>query len=287
MTRDRTPDGPGTHLGWAFSWPSNRRILYNRASADPQGNPWSERKTYVRWDAAQRRWIGPDQVDFPTDKAPDYTPDWSQQPKGMAAIDGHSPFMMNADGKAWLFAPSGLKDAPLPAHYEPVESPVRNPLYRQQDNPVVKKWPRPDNQYHDPGDPRFPYVITTYRLAEHHAGGIPTRMMPWTAELQPEGFCEMPPELAREKGIEALDWVVVSTLRGEIEAKALVTERLRPLEIDARRVYQIGLPWHFGWHGYATGDVVNTLSAIVGDPNTSIHEAKAFTCNLRKGRLLR
>jgi formate dehydrogenase major subunit len=287
-TRDRTPDGPegpGTHLGWAFSWPGNRRILYNRASADPQGNPWSERKAYLHWDAVQGRWVGPDQVDFPPDKPPDYQPDWSQRPRGMAAIDGGSPFMMNADGKAWLFAPSGLKDAPLPTHYEPVESPVRNPLYRQQDNPAVKKWTRRDNQYHDPGDPRFPYVITTYRLTEHHAGGIPTRMVPWTAELQPEGFCEIPPELAREKGIESLDWVVISTLRGEIEAKALVTERMRPMEVDGRRVYQVGLPWHFGWHGYATGDVVNTLSAIVGDPNTSIHEAKAFTCNLRKGRL--
>jgi formate dehydrogenase major subunit len=287
-TRDRVPDGPngpGTHLGWAFSWPGNRRILYNRASADPRGNPWSERKAYVRWDTAQGRWIGPDQIDFPVDKPPAYVPDWSERPHGMAAIDGGSPFMMNADGKAWLFAPSGLKDAPLPAHYEPVESPVRNPLYGQQDNPAVKKWPRPDNQYHDPGDPRFPYVITTYRLTEHHAGGIPTRMVPWTAELQPEGFCEIPPELAREKNIESLDWVVISTLRGEIEAKALVTERLRPLEIDGRSVYQIGLPWHFGWHGYATGDVVNTLSAIVGDPNTSIHEAKAFTCTLKKGRL--
>ncbi|HEX9372742.1 MAG TPA: molybdopterin dinucleotide binding domain-containing protein, partial [Roseiflexaceae bacterium] len=129
---------------------------------------------------------------------------------------------------------------------------------------------------------RYPYVITTYRLTEHHAGGIPTRLVPSTAELQPEGFAEIPPELAREKGIANLDWVVISTARGEIVTRALVTERLRPLEIDGRRIYQIGMPWHFGWHGYATGDIANTLSAIVGDPNTSIHEGKAFTCDLRK-----
>ncbi len=134
-------------------------------------------------------------------------------------------------------------------------------------------------------DSNYPYVITTYRLTEHHSGAIPTRMVPSTAELQPEGFAEIPPELAAEKGIENLDWVVISTARGAIETRALVTDRLRPFEIAGRRVYQIGMPWHFGWQGYATGDIANTLSAIVGDPNTTIHEGKAFTCNLRKGRL--
>jgi len=193
--------------------------------------------------------------------------------------------MMIADGKACIYVPSGLKDGPLPTHYEPVESPVRNALYSQQDNPVAKKWERADNPYHHVADPRYPYAITTYRLTEHHAGGIPTRRVPSTAELQPEGFAEIPTELAQEKGIDTLDWVVISTARGEIETRALVTDRLQPLEIDGRRVYQVGLPWHFGWEGYATGDIANTLSAIVGDPNTTIHEGKAFTCNLRKGRL--
>jgi formate dehydrogenase major subunit len=279
------PDGPGTHLGWGFAWPSNRRIMYNRASADPEGKPWSERKKYVYWDPEQGKWVGPDQPDFSPEKPPDYEPDWSRQPVGMDAHDGRSPFMMMTDGKGWVYVPAGLKDGPLPAHYEPVESPVRNPLYTQQDNPAAKKWERADNPYHDVGDPRYPYVITTYRLTEHHSGAIPTRMVPSTAELQPEGFAEIPPELAAEKGIQNLDWVVLSTARGEIETRALVTERLRPFEIAGRRVYQIGMPWHFGWEGYATGSIANTLSAIVGDPNTTIHEGKAFTCNLRRGRL--
>lgn len=279
------PDGPGTHLGWGFSWPDNRRILYNRAAADPEGKPWSERKRYLWWDEAKGRWDGYDVPDFPPDKAPDYSPDWSKKPKGMEALDGKSPFTMISDGKSSLFVPSGMKEGPLPTHYEPVESPVKNPLYGQQDNPVAKKWKRPDNPYHAPADPAYPYAITTYRLTEHHSGAIPTRMVPSLAELQPEGFAEIPVELAEELGIENLDWVVVSTARGEVEAKALVTERLRPFVIDGKRVHQIGMPWHFGWQGYATGDVANTLTPVVGDPNTTIHEGKAFTCNLRKGRV--
>ncbi len=279
------PEGPGTHLGWGFAWPANRRILYNRASADPDGRPWSEDKRYIWWDADAHQWTGYDAVDFQIDKPPDYRPDWSARPQGMDALDGRAPFIMLSTGKSCLFVPSGLRDGPLPAHYEPVESPTRNPLYVQQANPAVKKWDLPGNTYHAVADPNFPYVITTYRLTEHHSGAIPTRMVPSTAELQPEGFAEIPPELAAEKGIESLDWVVISTARGEIETRALVTYRLRPFEIDGRRVYQIGMPWHFGWQGYATGGIANTLSAIVGDPNTTIHEGKAFTCNLRKGRL--
>ena len=279
------PDGPGTHLGWAFAWPDNRRILYNRASADPDGKPWSERKRYMWWDEAKGKWDGYDVSDFPPEKAPDYTPDWSKDPKGMDAIDGKSPFTMISDGKSSLFVPSGLKDGPLPTHYEPVESPVVNPLYNQQDNPAAKKWFRHDNSYHEPRDPRYPYAITTYRLTEHHSGAIPTRMVPSLAELQPEGFVEIPPELAEEKGIGNLDWVVISTARGEIETRAMVTERLRPFVIDGKRIFQIGMPWHFGWQGYSTGAIANTLSSIVGDPNTTIHEGKAFTCNLRKGRV--
>jgi formate dehydrogenase major subunit len=225
--------------------------------------------------------------DFEKTKPPDYRPDWGSHPKGMDAIDGHSPFIMQSDGKSHIFAPSALKDGPLPTHYEPVESPIKNPLYGQQDNPATKKWERDENRYHRVGDPRFPYIMTTYRLTEHHSGGIPTRMVAVTAELQPEGFAEIPPELAREKRIDNLDWVTISTSRGEIETRALVTDRLRPFEIDGQRVYQIGMPWHFGWQGYATGDIANTLTAIVGDPNTTIHEGKAFTCDLRKGRLER
>ena len=288
--RSRRPDppgGPGTHLGWGYAWPANIRILYNRASADPDGRPWSERKKFVVWDREQEKWIGPDEIDFPLHRSPDYQPDWSAPSYGMDALSGDSPFIMIADGKSSIFVPSGLKDGPLPAHYEPVETPVNNPFYEQQDNPVAKKWEDDGNLYHDVGDSRYPYLITTYRLTEHHSGASPTRMVPSTAELQPEGFAEIPPELAKEKGIRNLDWVVLSTVRGEIETRVLVTERLRPFEINGRRVYQIGMPWHYGWQGYATGDIANTLTAIVGDPNTTIHEGKAFTCDLRKGRLQR
>ncbi len=285
--RADAPDGPGTHLGWAFAWPANRRILYNRASADPDGKPWSEAKRYVWWDEDAGKWTGKDSVDFQSSKRPDYEPDWSSPQTGMDALDGRAPFIMVSDGRGSLFVPSGLKDGPLPTHYEPVESVIQNPLYRQQDNPAAKKWERADNPYHAVGDPAYPYVITTYRLTEHHSGGIPTRMVPSTAELQPEGFVELSPELAAVHGIANLDWVVISTARGEIEAKALVTERMRPLQMDGRVVHQVGMPWHYGWQGYATGDIVNTLSAVVGDPNTSIHEGKAFTCNIARGRLSR
>jgi formate dehydrogenase major subunit len=288
--RSRKPDGPGgpgTHLGWGFAWPSNRRSMYNRASADLDGKPWSEAKKLVWWDTDEKKWTGDDVPDFVKDKAPDYTPDWSKKPSGMDALSGRDPFIMIADGKSSLFVPSGLKDAPLPAHYEPVESPVPNPMYAQQDNPTAKKWDRPDNRYHPVGDPQYPHVITTYRLTEHHSGGTPTRSVPSTAELQPESFAEIPPELAAELGIANLDWVVLSTARGEIETRALVTERLRPFEIDGRRIYQIGMPWHYGYKGYATGSIANELSSVVGDPNTSIHEGKAFTCSLRKGRIAR
>lgn len=281
------PDGPGTHLGWGFAWPANRRNMYNRASADPDGKPWSEKKKLVWWDASKGEWAGDDVPDFVKDKPPDYTPDWASRPEGMDALSGRDPFIMIADGKSSLFVPSGLKDAPLPTHYEPVESPVKNPLYSQQDNPTAKKWARDANPYHAVGDPRYPHVLTTYRLTEHHSGGTPTRSVPATAELMPESFAEIPPELAQALGIANLDWVVLSTARGEIETKALVTERLRPFEIAGRRIYQIGMPWHFGYKGYATGAIANELSSVVGDPNTSIHEGKALTCGLRKGRIAR
>jgi formate dehydrogenase major subunit len=282
------PDGPGTHLGWGFAWPDNRRTLNNRASADPEGKPWSEAKRLMWWDEEKGSWTGHDRIDFEPTKRPDYRPDWSKQPQGMDAISGREPFIMIADGKSSLFAPSGMKDGPLPTHYEPLESPIRNPLYKRQSNPVAKRWEQADNHLADPGDPRFPYAFTTYRLTEHHSAGTPTRSVPVTAELQPEGFAEIPTELARELGIANLDWVVISTLRGEIETKALVTDRLRPFHLDGgRTVHQIGMPWHFGWKGYATGDIANVLTAVVGDPNTSMHENKALTCNLRRGRLPR
>ena len=279
------PEGPGTHLGWAFAWPANRRTLYNRAAADPEGRPWSERKRLLWWDDGEGRWKSHDAIDFEPEKSPDYRPKWSEKPTGLDALRGDEPFIMMPDGRAALFSPSGLKDGPLPTHYEPIESPVLNPLYPQQSNPTAKKWDREDNPLHETADARYPHVLTTYRLTEHHCGGTPTRGVPHTAELQPEGFAELPPELARELGVENLDWIVISTARGEVETRAMVTSRLRPFSINGSRVFQIGMPWHFGWEGYATGDIANVLTAVVGDPNTSMHENKALTCAVRKGRL--
>ena len=288
VARSRISDKPGSdtnHQGWAFAWPSNRRTLYNRASADLGGKPWSEAKKLVWWDEAASKWAGTDVPDFEPTKHPDYRPDWSKAPHGMDALGGDKPFIMEADGQCMLFVPSGLKDGPLPTHYEPVESPVRNPLHpSRQNNPAAKLWQRPGNELHAAGDPRFPYVFSTYRLTELHCGGIPTRIMPHTAELQPEAFVEVSPELAGELGIEHLGWTTLSTKRGEIEVKALVTERVRPFTISGRTVHQIGMPWVFGWRGYATGDVANALFAITGDPNTSIHTTKAITCDIRPGR---
>jgi len=290
QARSRKPDapgGPGSHLGWAFSWPANRRTLYNRASADPDGNPWSERKKMVWWDEGKHEWTGLDVPDFVKTTPPSYRPDWSKGPlHGMEALSGADPFIMEADGKCMLFVPSGLKDGPLPTHYEPLESPVPNALYpNQRRSPAARIWRQPGNDLNPPGDPRFPYVLTTFRLTELHCGGIISRVVPHTAELMPEAFVELPPELARELGIEHLGWTVLSTLRGEIEMRAMVTQRLRPFQIEGRRIYQIGVPWVFGWDGYARGDIANVLLAITGDPNTSIHSTKAVTCGLRAGRL--
>ncbi len=286
--RSRRPDTPETetnHQDWAFAWPSNRRTLYNRASADPEGKPWSEKKKLVWWDEAEEKWTGTDVPDFEPTKKPSYRPDWSKRPQGMDALGGDKPFIMEADGQCMLFVPSGLKDGPLPTHYEPVESPVANALHpNRQVNPAAKMWQRPGNELHAMGDPRFPYVFSTYRLTELHCGGIPTRIMPHTAELQPEAFVEVSPELAKELGIEHLGWTTLSTLRGEIEVKAMVTERTRPFTIGGRTVHQVGMPYVFGWMGYAKGDIANVLLAITGDPNVSIHSTKAITCNIRPGR---
>lgn len=278
--RNRSGDDRAA-LEWGFAWPANRRILYNRASADPAGRPWSERKRWVWWDAEQRRWTGYDVPDFPVDKPPDYQP--PPDAKGLAAHAGDAPFLNMADGKGWLFATSGLRDGPLPTHYEPWETPVANLLYpAQQRSPVAKAYERADNQYHTVGDVRFPYVITTYRLTEHLTAGGMSRWVPWLAELQPQGFVELSSELAAELGIATGDWVTVTTLRGEAEARALVTDRMQPLTIDGRTLHTIGMPWHFGFGGLAQGGIANDLSALVADPNSLIHEAKSFTCALRK-----
>ena len=285
---NRKADPPGVntnHSGWAFAWPANRRILYNRASADPQGNPWSEDKKLVWWDEAQSKWTGFDVPDFPVGKAP--TTPANPDARGMDYHSGADPFILQPDGRAWLFAPVIVEDGPLPTHYEPVESPVRNSLYAQQDDPVAHKYERPDNAYNAALDPAYPYVATTYRVTEQHTSGAMSRWVPWLSELQPELFFEIDPELAGEKGVQNGDWVVVWSALGEIEGRAMVTNRMAPLVVDGARLHQIGLPYHWGSKGIVTGDVVNSIIPFVSDPTVHIHEAKAFTVNMRKGRKAR
>jgi formate dehydrogenase major subunit len=273
-------------LEWGWAWPSNRRLMYNRASADPDGRPWSERKKYVWWDEAKGRWTGYDVPDFIEDRPPSYRP--APHAKGVDLLSGTDPFIMHADGKAWMFAPAGIQDGPLPTHYEPQESVMRNPLYGQQCNPCRMEWDRPDNPYHRAyGDPRFPYVLTTYRLTEHHTAGGMSRWNSWLDELQPEMFCEVSPALAKERGLTNGGWATITTARGEIEARVLVTERFMPLRVDGRTVHQIGLPYHWGTVGRVRGDAGNELISFVADPNVSIQESKALTGDIRPGRTSR
>jgi formate dehydrogenase major subunit len=280
----REPKGYLGH-GWAFAWPNDCRIIYNRASARPDGQPWSERKKLVWWDEENGEWTGLDRPDFVLNKRPD-DPGDLRNGHGTAAIPGDKPFMLHSDGVGWLFVNSGLKDGPLPTHYEPLESVVRNPLYpKVQYNPVADRKERPDNPYALPfDDERFPYVATTYRLTEHHTAGGMTRQLSHLAELQPEMFCEISPELAGELDVTNGDWVTITSARGFISAKALVTTRIHRLWIEGRSVHTVGLPYHWGWKGLVTGAISNDLVAISEDPNVRIMESKVFVCNVVPGR---
>jgi formate dehydrogenase major subunit len=258
-------------------------MLYNRASADPDGKPWSERKRYVWWDEDLGEWAGEDVPDFLVDRPPSYRP--GDGATGTDTISGVDPFIMQGDGKGWLYAPNGLLDGPLPTHYEPHESVVSNALYAQQANPARVQWRRRDNPYHRPhDDPDYPYVITTYRLTEHHTAGAMSRWLAWLSELQPEMFCEVSPELASATGLANGGWATVTTARGEIETRVLVTRRLAPLRVGGREIHQIGLPYHWGSRGLVTGDAANELISFVADPNVSIQESKALTGDIRPGR---
>ncbi|MGH3245519.1 MAG: molybdopterin dinucleotide binding domain-containing protein, partial [Trebonia sp.] len=267
---------------WGWAWPSNRRILYNRASADPDGRPWSERKAYVWWDDEQRRWAGHDNPDIELTKPPSYRP--AAGATGPDALSGADAFIMQDDGRAAIFVPGALADGPLPAHYEPEESPVRNQVYGRRSSPARVRYSRRENPYHPAESEVFPYVFTTYRLTEHHTAGAMSRTLPYLAELQPEFFCEVSPELARERGLEHMGWATIVSARAAIEARVMVTERITPLTVAGRVIHQIGLPFHWGHNGISTGDSANDLLSIVADPNVFIQEAKAATCDIRPGR---
>jgi len=288
QTARRTPGSEQSWVApeWGWAWPANRRMLYNRASADPEGRPWSKRKRYVWWDEVAGRWTGEDVADFVAAMRPDYRP-----PEGATAekaLRGDEPFVMQTDGRGWLFVPSGLVDGPLPAHYEPHESPFSNPLYTQESNPARVTHSRRRNRSNPsggrPGAEVYPYVVSTYRLTEHHTAGGMSRFLAYLSELQPAMFCEVGPELAAERGLVNGGWATVVTARSAIEARVLVTERMPALHIQGRTVHQVGLPYHWGRRGLSTGDSANDLSGVVLDPNVHIQESKAASCDIRPGR---
>jgi len=263
--------GIGLYSNWAWCWPLNRRIIYNRASVDLNGNPWDAEQPVIRWNPVAGRWEGD-------------VPDGGWPPMAVDPEGTRYPFIMRSDGHAQLFAANvgpreeSLDDGPLPEHYEPWESPVKNQMSNQQNDPAFKIW-RPEEQ----GTPdRYPIVGTTYRVCEHWQGGQMTRNSPWLVELMPEMFVEMSEELAAEKDIRNGERVVVETARGSVRGVAIVTRRLKPFRIDGRVVHQIGMPWHWGFVGLSTGDSANKLTPHVGDANTMIPEYKAFLCDIRR-----
>ena len=200
--------------------------------------------------------------------------------------------LFRSDGRGWLFAPSGLADGPLPTHYEPQDSPARNLLHERQRNPARQVYEHEDNRYHpdpdEPGADVFPYAVTTYRLTEHFTAGGMSRWTPYLAELQPELFCEVSPELAAERGLQHAGWATIVSARGAVEARVFVTERMTPLRIGSdppgRVLHQIGMPYHWGPNGYARGDSMNELSAMSLDPTSHIQEVKALAVDIRPGR---
>jgi formate dehydrogenase major subunit len=266
------PSGQGIYPNWAWSWPANRRVLYNRASCDPSGKPWDAERKQVWWNESAQLWVGND--------VPDFKPD--SHPK-----EHMGPFIMTPEGVGRVFAPLGaFADGPFPEHYEPIESPVQNAFHpNQSNNPVVKKLSTPADKYATPGD-GFNIVCTTYRLTEHYHYW--TKNNPMNVQLIPEPFVEIPVELAQELGIKGNDKVKVTSARSYYVAKAFVTKRIKPMVIDGKKVYQIGLPIHQGYRGIQEDagrdarTIANRLTPTVTDPNAYTPEFKGFLVKLEK-----
>lgn len=273
---DNSKTGLGLYSNWGWCWPLNRRIVYNRCAIQPDGvTPWpgDEDRVLIRWDPLKLADpTKPDQVGlWVGDDVPDTTK--------TAPPEKANPFIMRAEGMGCFFATrNSMKDGPFPEHYEPWESPVVNIMSKQQNNPAIKIW-EPDKQGKKD---KFPLIGTTYRVVEHWQTGALTRNLPWLAELMPNMFVEMSEELAKAKRIKNGDKVILSTTRGDVEAVACVTKRMKPFIIDGQEVHQIGTVWHYGYKGYATGDPVNRLTPHVGDANTMIPEYKAWLCDIRR-----
>lgn len=256
------PDNTGAYSKWAFSWPANRRILYNRASADLDGNPWDPSRKLIAWDGA--KWSGYD--------VPDIAP--AAKPRDVG------PFIMNPEGTARLFVRRMMRDGPFPVHYEPFESPVKNAIAPKiVGNPVARVFAEDWKQFAETASPDFPYAATTYRLTEHFHYWTKNNKV--NAVLQPEFFVEISEQLAAEKGIKKGGWVRVWSKRGEVFAKAVVTKRIKPLICDGRPIHVVGIPIHWGFVGAAKkGFPANVLTPFVGDANIETPEFKAFLVNV-------
>jgi len=260
------PSGLGNTLNWAFAWPANRRILYNRASCDASGKPWDPTRTVISWNARQDKWVGMDIPDMRPDAAPD---------------ENVGPFIMNPEGVARLFAIDKMAEGPFPEHYEPFETPIgTNPLHPAViSNPAARVFKSDMEAFGKASE--FPYVGTTYRLTEHFHYW--TKHVRINAILQPEQFVEIGEELARSKGIKAGDRVKVSSNRGYIKAVAVVTKRIKTLNVNGQRVHTVGIPIHWGFKGLTkNGYIANTLTPYVGDANTQTPEFKSFLVNIEK-----
>ena len=279
---DPAADAIGLNLEWAWCWPINRRIIYNRASVDLFGNPWDTDHPVIWWDPTLKEGAGGWGGDVPDGGwAPMKNEDGTDNP------DSKLPFIMRRYGMGQVFGP--MADGPFPEHYEPLESPLAaNPMgHSQRLNPAVYVPPAEEmNPVATPGGSDYPIVCTTYRVTEHWQTGVMTRWVPWLNELQPEMFVEMSEELAADKGIANGDRVTVKSIRGEVQAVAIVTKRFKPFTIQGNTVHQVGVPWCFGWvapeidNTRATSG--NLLTPNVGDPNTRIPESKAFMVDVVK-----
>lgn len=268
--RIRETHGIGLHPQWSWAWPANRRILYNRASVNLDGQPYNKEVPVIRWEGG--KWTGD-------------VPDGGWPPMHVDPEQTRYPFIMKPEGVARVFAME-LEDGPLPEHYEPLESPLTaNPLNGRMLSPVVKEWQGVSDAHAKPGSVDYPYVCTTFRLAEHWQTGVMTRHAPWLLELQPQIFIEIGKDLADRKGIVLGDQVRVSSKRGTVTAFALPTSRLQPLLVNGQKIQQVGLPWCFGWlmpEGGSGGDSANLLTPNIGDANTMIPETKVFMVNIEK-----